>query len=76
MLTPSPAGYQWVLGEDLASTHANPLAETLQPLYGTGRAGSVLWNDEFPNGTTSFSLAHAKGEEGNGACFPCVPQSG
>ena len=65
-----------MLREDLAGTHANPLAETLQPLYGTGQAGSVLWNDEFPNGTTSFSLAHAKGEEDTYACLPCIRHDG
>ena len=47
---------------DLAGTHDNPLAETLQPLYSKNPdVGSVLYNDEWPNGTTSFHLAHAKG---------------
>lgn len=29
-------------------------------MYNTG-AGYVLYNDEWPNGTTSSNLAHAKG---------------
>ncbi len=30
-------------------------------VYDTSSAGRVLWNDEWPNGTVTFTLAHAKG---------------
>jgi len=30
-------------------------------VYDTSSVGRVLWNDEWPNGTVTFTLAHAKG---------------
>lgn len=50
-----------MLQSNLKGTRGNALAETLQPLYSEG-PGYVMYNDEWPNGTVSFHLAHAKGE--------------
>jgi hypothetical protein len=55
------AGLEWTLHGDLQAISHNALAETLQLLY-SGEAGYVMYNDEWPNGTVSSHLAHAKGE--------------
>jgi hypothetical protein len=55
------AAIKWEVGEGLKATEGNALASTLQSLY-QGRPGYLLYNDEWPNGTTSSYLAHAKGE--------------
>lgn len=54
------AAIEWSLHENLQSIGGNPLAETLQPVYAK-EAGYVAYNDEWPDGTVSFHLAHAKG---------------
>ncbi|CAL8471519.1 g11061 [Coccomyxa elongata] len=54
-------GLEWTLQNGLNRTVGNPLAGTLQQLYSGSPAGYVMYNDEWPNGTVSFHLAHAKG---------------
>ena len=54
------AGSRWALARDLHKETGNLLASTVQQIYGPD-AGYVLYNDEWPNGTVSFHLAHAKG---------------
>ncbi len=56
------AGLEWTLQNGLNRTVGNPLAGTLQQLYSGSPAGYVMYNDEWPNGTVSFHLAHAKGK--------------
>ncbi len=52
--------------EQCVVRNCSPLAQTgkqvLQAqVYDATDAGRVMWNDELPNGTVSFTLAHAKG---------------
>lgn len=50
----------WKYAHGIHAEVKNLLADTVQQIYNTG-AGYALYNDEWPNGTTSSHLAHAKG---------------
>ena len=59
-------GFGWNYASNLHTESGSLLASTVQQIYAPG-AGYALYNDEWPNGTVSFHLAHAKGVATNPA---------
>ncbi|CAL5223441.1 g5958 [Coccomyxa viridis] len=53
-------GLRWTYAHNLHAQRDSLLANTMQHIYDPA-AGYALYNDERPNGTVSFHLAHAKG---------------
>lgn len=64
MLSSQPGLYDWTLSTIGADSEQSMMGRTLSPIYTDSRSPDlvfVLYNDEDPDGNTSFTKGHSKG---------------